>query len=69
MIDSALRVCMSNHGDSRPSGCGSVGVWKISSAQIICVHVVPHFGGVLMTMSPGRSANPCQRALSYSIDL
>ncbi len=69
MIDSAVRVCMSNHGERTPSGCDNSGVWKISSAQIICVHVVPHLGGVLMTMSPGRCANPSQRALSYSSDL
>ena len=31
----------------------------------ICVHVVPHFGGVLMMMSPGRSSKPSQRLLSY----
>jgi hypothetical protein len=28
------------------------------------VHVVPHFGGVLITMSPGRSRTWRQRALS-----
>ena len=60
---------MSSHGDSTSSGWSKVGVWKISSAQIICVHVVPHFGGVLMTMSSGRNAKPSQRALSKSSDL
>src|SRR5262245_39016910 len=34
------------------------------SAHIICVHVVPHFGGVLMMMSSGRRSTPCQRRLS-----
>jgi hypothetical protein len=28
-----------------------------------CVHVVPHFAGVLMMMSPSRNAKPSQRAL------
>jgi hypothetical protein len=37
----------------------------MSRAQIICVHVVPHLGGVLMMMSPGRSSKPSQRLLSY----
>jgi hypothetical protein len=32
-------------------------------AQIIRIHVVPHFGGVLM-MSPARSSSPSQRLLS-----
>jgi tRNA A37 threonylcarbamoyladenosine synthetase subunit TsaC/SUA5/YrdC len=34
------------------------------SAHSICVQVVPHFGGVLITTSPGRNANPSQRLLS-----
>ena len=33
-------------------------------AHSVCIHVVPHLGGVLMTMSPARNANPSQRALS-----
>jgi hypothetical protein len=36
----------------------------MSSAQIICVHVVPHFCGEEMMMSPGRSSKPAQRLLS-----
>jgi hypothetical protein len=36
----------------------------MSSAHIICVHVVPHLGAVLMTMSPGRNSKASQRALS-----
>ena len=35
-----------------------------SNAHSICIHVVPHFGGVLMTRSPGRSSKPSQRLLS-----
>ena len=58
------RVTMSIHGESVSNGSGSSGSCRISSAQIICVHVVPHFGGVLMMMSPGRSSKPSQRLLS-----
>ena len=29
-----------------------------------CVHVLPHFGGAAMRMSPGRSSKPSQRLLS-----
>ena len=59
------RVTMSIHGESVSSGSGSSGSCSMSRAQIICVHVVPHFGGVLMMMSPGRSSKPSQRLLSY----
>ena len=38
--------------------------WNTSSAQIICIHVVPHLAGVQMTMSSGRNSNPSQRELS-----
>ncbi len=61
-------ISQSSQGDSVPSGAGSSGVWKTSSAQIICIHVVPLFDRVLMTMSPGRKANPSHRALSSSSD-
>ncbi len=46
----------------------SAGPSKISSAQSICVQVVPDFGGVLITTSPGRNTNPSQRALSAVIE-
>src|ERR1700749_1914737 len=59
------RVTMSIHGESVSNGSGSSGSCSMSRAQIICVHVVPHFGGVLMMMSPGRSSKPSQRLLSY----
>ena len=36
----------------------------MSSAQIICIHVVPLRDRALITMSPGRNSNPSQRALS-----
>ena len=42
----------------------NVVVWNTSSAQIICIQVVPHFGAVLMTMSSGRNSKPSQRELS-----
>ena len=61
------RVTMSIHGESVSNGSGSSGSCKMSSAQIICVHVVPHFGGVLMMMSPGRSSKPSQRLLSNTV--
>ena len=60
---------MSSHGEIRSSERSNVVVWKTSSAQIICVHVVPHLGGVLMTMSSGRNAKPSQRALSKTMVL
>jgi hypothetical protein len=63
-IASRDRVCTSNHGDNSSSRRSNDVVWRINSAQIICVHVVPHFGGVLMMMSSGRYAKPSQRALS-----
>jgi hypothetical protein len=43
---------------------GRSGSWKTSSATIICIHVVPDFGGVHTKMSPGRASKPSQRALS-----
>ena len=61
------RVTMSIHGESVSNGSGSSGSCRTSSAQIICVHVVPHFGGVLMMMSPGRSSKPSQRLLSKTV--
>ncbi len=57
-------VNMSSHGERSESRSGSSGVWKINSAQIICVQVVPHLGGVLITMSSGLSSKPSHRLLS-----
>ncbi|MFG1882821.1 hypothetical protein [Micromonospora sp. NPDC049102] len=37
-----------------------------SSAQIICIQVVPLLERVLITMSPARNGKPTQRALSSS---
>ena len=59
---------MSSHGDSFSSGAGKAGPSKIKSAHSICVQVVPLFGGVLITMSPARNANPSQRALSAMME-
>src|SRR4029079_1975275 len=61
---STARVWTSTHGESSVSGAGNSGSWKINSAQIICVHVVPHFDGVEMMMSSSRSSMPSHRALS-----
>ena len=58
------RVSMSSQGETRSSGSANVVVWNTSSAEIICIHVVPHFAGVQMRMSSGRSSKPSQRALS-----
>lgn len=33
-------------------------------AHNVCIHVVPDFGGVLITMSSGRNGKPVHRALS-----
>ena len=55
---------MSSQGESTSRGWSNVVVWKISRAHIICVHVVPHLAGVLITMSSGRNSNPSQRSLS-----
>ena len=59
---------MSSHGETSSSGAGNAGPSKIKSAHSICVQVVPHFGGVLITTSPGRNANPSQRPLSAMIE-
>lgn len=61
-------ISQSSQGDSCDNGAGRSGVWKISSAQIICIHVVPLFDRVLMTMSPCRYGNPAHRALSSSAE-
>ena len=37
---------------------------KIKRAQIACVHVVPHLGGVQMKMSPSRGSYAAQRLVS-----
>jgi hypothetical protein len=58
------RVSMSSQGEIRSSERSNVVVWKTSSAQIICIHVVPHLGGVLMMTSSGRKTKPSHRALS-----
>src|SRR5437879_4160703 len=46
------------------SGSGNSGPSKINKAHNICVHVVPHFGGVLITMSDGRNTKSSHRELS-----
>ena len=61
---STFSVWMSTQGDNRVSGAGSSGVWKTSSAHCICIHVVPHFDGVEMTMSSSRNSKPSHRRLS-----
>jgi hypothetical protein len=59
-------INQSSHGDDSASGAGRSGVRRISKAQIICIHVVPLFERVLMTMSPSRNGKSSQRALSSS---
>ena len=63
-----VAVSMSSHGETRSSDVCKRGVWNTSNAEIICIHVVPHFAGVLMMMSSGRSSKPSQRALSEISD-
>jgi hypothetical protein len=58
------KVGLSSHGERSQSGSGRSGVWKISNAQIICIQVVPDFGSVLITMSPGRKRKPSHLPLS-----
>lgn len=58
----------SNHGDSSLSGAGSAGPSKINIAHNIWVHVVPHFDGVLITMSEGLNSKPSHLALSLMSD-
>jgi hypothetical protein len=58
---------MSIHGESVFNGSGSSGSCRTTSAQIICVQVVPHFGGVPTMMSPGRSSKPSHRLLSKRV--
>jgi len=58
----------SSHGDSSDICAGRFEVWKTSSAQIICIHVVPLLDRVLITMSPCRNGKPSQRALSSSAE-
>ena len=58
----------STHGDNVVNGAGRSGVPRTSSAQIICIHVVPDFERVEMTMSPSRNGKPDQRVLSSSDD-
>src|SRR5437588_11310594 len=55
---------MSSQGESSVSRSGRSAVWKMSRAHSICIHVVPHLGGVEITMSSGRNGKPSQRALS-----
>ena len=54
---------MSSHGEISVSGRDSSTSSNSSSAHSVWVHVVPHFGGVLMTMSSGRNRNPSHRAV------
>jgi hypothetical protein len=55
---------MSSHGDRASSCAGKSGPSKIDNAHNICVQVVPDFGGVEITMSPGRCSNRTHLSLS-----
>jgi hypothetical protein len=61
-------ACWSSQGDTWSRGWESSGVWKMSRAQIICIQVVPHFGGVEIMMSPSRRGKWFQRAVSAMIE-
>ncbi len=67
-LSSRGMVVRSSQGDSCGSVPGRSPVWKISSAQIICIQVVPLLDRVLITMSPSRNGNPDHRPLSSSSD-
>ena len=54
---------MSSHGEIVLIGGSSV-LWRSTSATIVCIHVVPHFEGVVMITSSSRSAKRSQRELS-----
>lgn len=62
-LSSAL-VCMSSHGEISDNGRSNSTASRTAIAQSVCIQVVPHFGGVLMTMSSARNGKPSQRALS-----
>ena len=55
---------MSSHGDRVLMGTPSTGRSKTRDPTMFCIHVVPHFDGVEMTMSSSRNRNRSQRALS-----
>ena len=62
------RCSMSIHGDIESNGAGNSGPSKTNNAHSICIHVVPLFGGVLITTSPARNTSPSHRALSETAD-
>jgi len=64
--DASVLFCMSNQGEICSSRRSKVTEFSTSIAHSVCIHVVPHFGGVLITMSPSRNRNPAHRALSYT---
>ena len=61
-------VVQSSQGESSAIGAGSSGVPKISDPTMFCIHVVPCFVRVLMTMSSSRRAKSSHRPLSSSGD-
>ena len=63
---SSAIVSQSTHGDSSPSGAGSVAVPCTSIRQICCIQVVPLLDRVLTTTSPARNGKRLQRSLSSS---
>src|SRR3954466_5470600 len=63
-VSSSLWISMSSHGEIRLSGAPSSTRSSTSIPTIVCIHVVPHFDGVEMTTSSGRSSNRFQRSLS-----
>ena len=54
---------LSESGHLRPRWCTP----RTTIAHSICIHVVPDFGGVLITMSSGRKGNPAHRMLSNTM--
>ncbi len=64
MTSAGAASCISSHGEISAIGRWSSAESKISSAHRVCIQVVPHLGGVLMTMSPARNSKPDHRSLS-----
>ena len=57
-------IFISIHGLMARTGPGASPAGQSRLATIVCIQVVPHFGGVQTKTSPGRGAKPSQRAVS-----
>jgi hypothetical protein len=55
---------LSSHGAMCITGPGASPSGKSSATTMVCIQVVPHFGGVHTKMSPARPSKSAQRRLS-----